>query len=58
MGVQELRTDLAAEHAAVDAMVATIDDASWATKTLAEGWDVRSCKEEPDLASGTYRLVI
>ena len=27
-------------------------------KLRAEGWDVRSCKEEPDLASGTYRLVI
>jgi hypothetical protein len=33
--------DLAAEHAALDAVVAGLDDAGWSTRTPAEGWDVR-----------------
>ena len=33
--------DLAAEHAALDAIVADIDEATWSTDTPAEGWDVK-----------------
>lgn len=33
--------DLAAEHAALDEVVAPLDAAGWATPTPAEGWDVR-----------------
>ena len=33
--------DLAAEHAALDAIVADLTEAQWATPTPAEGWDVR-----------------
>ncbi len=33
--------DLAAEHAALDAIVANIDEATWSTDTPAEGWDVK-----------------
>ena len=33
--------DLAAEHAALDAVVARLDDGGWATPTPAVGWDVR-----------------
>lgn len=36
-----LRADLAAEHAALDAIVAALEPAAWATPTPAEGWDVR-----------------
>ena len=36
-----LCADLAAEHAALDAVVAGLDDAGWSTATPAEGWDVR-----------------
>lgn len=32
--------DLAAEHAALEALVADIDEAGWRTATPAEGWDV------------------
>jgi uncharacterized protein (TIGR03084 family) len=33
-------TDLAAEHASLDAIVAPLSDAQWATPTPAEGWTV------------------
>jgi uncharacterized protein (TIGR03084 family) len=33
--------DLAAEHAALDAIVADIDEATWSADTPAEGWDVK-----------------
>jgi uncharacterized protein (TIGR03084 family) len=33
--------DLAAEHAALDVIVADLDEARWRTATPAEGWDVR-----------------
>ncbi len=36
-----LLTDLAAEDAALDRVVADLDPAGWATPTPAEGWDVR-----------------
>jgi len=36
-----LLADLAAEEAALDRVVADLDDAGWATPTPAEGWDVR-----------------
>ncbi|MEA2453108.1 MAG: hypothetical protein QOG04_1818 [Actinomycetota bacterium] len=34
-------SDLAAEHAALDALVADLDDAGWESPTPAEGWNVR-----------------
>ncbi len=34
--------DLAAEHAALDAIVADLTEAEWQTPTPAEGWDVRA----------------
>ncbi len=33
--------DLAAEHAALDAVVSGLAERAWATRTFAEGWDVR-----------------
>ena len=36
-----IRADLAAEHAALDAVVATLDDSSWDRPTPAEPWTVR-----------------
>ena len=33
--------DLAAEHGALDAIVADLDEAGWTTATPAEGWDVK-----------------
>ena len=39
--VAELCTDLAAEHAALDTVVAGVPAAAWATATPAAGWDVR-----------------
>jgi uncharacterized protein (TIGR03084 family) len=36
----DLLEDLAAEHAALDARVATLDDATWARPTPAEGWSI------------------
>jgi uncharacterized protein (TIGR03084 family) len=36
-----LLADLAAEEAALDRVVADLDEAGWATPTPAEGWDVR-----------------
>jgi uncharacterized protein (TIGR03084 family) len=39
--VAELCTDLAAEHAALDDVVAGLPAAAWATATPAAGWDVR-----------------
>src|SRR3954465_6798387 len=37
----ELIHDLAAEHAALDAIVADVADAGWDVATPAEGWSVR-----------------
>ncbi len=37
----ELCDDLAAEHAALDAIVAGLDEAQWSLPTPAEGWSVR-----------------
>jgi uncharacterized protein (TIGR03084 family) len=39
--LDELTTDLAAEHADLDGMVADLDEAGFATPTPAEGWQVR-----------------
>ena len=36
----DLLEDLAAEHAALDELVAGLDEAAWHTPTPAEGWDV------------------
>ena len=35
--------DLAAEHAALDAVVAPLDDATWERPTPAEGWTIVDC---------------
>jgi uncharacterized protein (TIGR03084 family) len=37
----KIRTDLLNEHSQLDAIVAGIDEPSWATATPAEGWDIR-----------------
>lgn len=39
--LNDLCDDLAAEHQALDALVADLDDAGWATPTPSEGWAVR-----------------
>jgi uncharacterized protein (TIGR03084 family) len=41
--IAELLGDLAAEHAALDVVVAGLDDDGWLTPTPATGWDVRDC---------------
>lgn len=41
--VTELCTDLAAEHAALDTVVADLTDLEWHTPTPATGWDVADC---------------
>lgn len=38
--VQQVRSDLAAEHAALDAIVESLDAAQWSTPTPSAGWDV------------------
>ena len=38
--MQDVYTDLAAEAAELDALVADLDPAGWATPTPAEGWTV------------------
>jgi len=40
--MEAICADLAAEHAGLDAVVADLDPAGWATATPAEGWDVRA----------------
>jgi uncharacterized protein (TIGR03084 family) len=39
--LDRLRSDLAAEHEALDAVVAPLDEDGWGTPTPAEGWAVR-----------------
>ena len=39
--LDELRADLAAEQAALDALVADLTPARWATPTPSDGWAVR-----------------
>lgn len=39
--MESICTDLAAEHAALDAVVASLDSDGWATPTAADGWDIR-----------------
>jgi len=39
--MDQICNDLEAEHAALDAVVADIDQAMWTTATPAEGWDVK-----------------
>jgi len=39
--MDQICNDLEAEHAALDAVVADIDEAMWTTATPAEGWDVK-----------------
>ena len=39
--LEQILTDLAGEHAELDAMVAELDEAGWETETPAEGWNVR-----------------
>lgn len=38
--VEQICDDLAAEHAALDAIVAPLSEGQWAADTVAEGWDV------------------
>src|SRR5687768_14912754 len=39
--LEPILEDLRAEHAALDGMVAALDDGAWNTPTPAEGWNVR-----------------
>src|SRR5215216_1240329 len=39
--LEQLRCDLAAEHAALDEVVAPLAEAEWARSTPAEGWTIR-----------------
>ena len=39
--MEQICNDLAAEHAALDAIVADLDEGGWTTQTPAEGWDVK-----------------
>jgi uncharacterized protein (TIGR03084 family) len=39
--MDEICDDLAAEHAALDGVVASIDEATWGSDTPAAGWDVK-----------------
>lgn len=39
--MEQICDDLAAEHDALDAIVADLDEAGWDTDTPAEGWDVK-----------------
>ena len=38
--MQQICDDLEAQHAALDAIVADIDEAAWRLPTAAQGWDV------------------
>lgn len=40
-GMDEICTDLDAEHQALDGLVADLDEAGWLATTPAEGWDVK-----------------
>lgn len=39
--MEQICNDLEAEHTALDAIVADLDEAGWTTDTPAEGWDVK-----------------
>ncbi|MEM7095744.1 MAG: TIGR03084 family metal-binding protein [Actinomycetota bacterium] len=39
--MDQICNDLAAEHAALDAVVANLDEAGWSQDTPAEGWDIK-----------------
>ncbi|MGF1596766.1 MAG: TIGR03084 family metal-binding protein [Acidimicrobiales bacterium] len=39
--MEQICDDLAAEHAALDTVVAGLDEAGWTTPTPAEGWDIK-----------------
>ena len=39
--IDDLCSDLSAEHASLDAVVSNLDDTGWSTPTPAAGWDVR-----------------
>lgn len=39
--MEQICADLAAEHGALDAVVADLDEASWNAATPAEGWDIK-----------------
>jgi uncharacterized protein (TIGR03084 family) len=41
MKMKEICTDLAEEHAVLDAIVADLDEAAWNTPTPAEGWTIK-----------------
>lgn len=54
--MQEICDDLAAEHAALDAVVAEVGDDAWDVPTPAEGWTVRDQISHLWFFDGTARL--
>lgn len=56
--MQQICADLAAEHAALDAMVAPLDQPGWERPTKAEGWDVRDTVFHIAYFDDTARLAI
>jgi uncharacterized protein (TIGR03084 family) len=56
MDIEGLLADLRAEHEALDALVAGLDDAAWLTPTPAEGWDVRDSVSHICFFDETARL--
>ncbi len=56
--MRQICADLAAEHAALDAMVAPLDQAGWELPTKADGWDVRDTVFHIAYFDDTARLAI
>ena len=56
--MDQICDDLAAEHAALDAVVADLDEAGWATPTPAEGWDVKDTIVHIHAADGMALLAV
>lgn len=56
--MDQICDDLAAEHAALDAVVAGLDEAGWATPTPAAGWDVKDTIVHLHAADGMALLAV
>ncbi|MPY93220.1 MAG: TIGR03084 family protein [Acidimicrobiia bacterium] len=56
--VEQICEDLAAEHAALDAVVADLDETGWATPTPAAGWDVKDTILHIHAADGMALLAV
>lgn len=56
--MEQICDDLAAEHAALDMVVADLDEAGWATPTPAAGWDVKDTIVHLHAADGMALLAV